>query len=117
MGLPELVISLLQNVVEPIAGPFRMTIQLSKVTGRNAYGPTYGPEEPIQAVVEAVSQTVTSADGTEKTSADKLTFLGPIDIDEGDRVKINGVQKTIIKVGGPLRPDGQPYAPEAWTGR
>lgn len=116
MGLPDIIRSAIATV-EGIAGPLRATVLLTSVTGRTAYGPTYGDPVEQLALVEQVGETVASADGTEKLSTSKFTFFEPLEIHEGDRLAVNGVTTTVIKVGGLLDPDGVPYMPEAWTGK
>lgn len=116
MGLPDIIRSAVATV-ERIAGPLRATVLHSSVTGRNTYGPTYGTPAPQLALIEQVGETVASADGTERLSTSKFTFFEPLVIHEGDRLTLNGVTTTVIKVGGLLDPDGAPYLPEAWTGK
>lgn len=116
MGLPDIIRNAVATV-ERVAGPLRAEVFLTRVTGRNAYGPTYGAPVAQVALVEAVGEVVASADGTQKVSASKFTFFEPIAIHEGDRLTVNAVTTTVIKVGGVLDPDGVPYMPEAWTGK
>lgn len=116
MGLPDLIRSAV-GTAERVAGPLRATVQHTAITGRDAYGPTYGAPMPRLFLVEAVGEVVASADGTQKLSASKFTALEPLTIHEGDRLTLNGVTTTVIKVGGLLDPDGVPYMPEAWTGK
>jgi hypothetical protein len=117
MGLPDLVRSMISGPVTSIAGPFRTTILHIPQTGRGTYGPTYGDPVPRLALVEQVSETVTSADGTDKVSTSKFTFFEPVPIKEGDRITLNGVTTNVVKVGGLLDETGKPYVPEAWTGK
>jgi len=116
MGLPDIIRRAVATV-EGIAGPLRARVLLPRVTGRNAYGPTYGTPEPQLAMVEQVGQTVASQDGTEKLSTSKFTFFEPVVIHEGDRLTLNGVTTTVIKVEGLLDPDGVPYMAVALTGK
>jgi hypothetical protein len=117
VGLPDLVKSMIANVVVPVAGPFRAPIQVVPMTGRTAKGPVYGPPEDDVALVENVSETVLDASGTEQVSNAKFTFFTPRPIKEGDRIVLNGVTTAVVKVGGLLDDTGVPYLPEAWTGR
>jgi hypothetical protein len=117
MGLPDLVQGLIAGPALALAGPFRATIGHIALTGRGMYGPTYGTEVPREAIVEMVSETVTAEDGTEHLSAAKFTFLEREPVNEGDRIVLNGVTTTVVKVAGLLDPTNLPYLPEAWTGK
>jgi hypothetical protein len=117
MGLPDLVRSLIAGPVQSIAGPFRMTIQHIVLSGTGTYGPTYAAPVNAEAVVTNTPEVVTSQNGTERVASSKLQFLEQYPIKEGDRVTINGVTSTVIKVGSELDENGQPYAPVAWTGK
>jgi hypothetical protein len=116
MGLPDLIRRALATA-EAVAGPLRATVLHTPLTGRGTYGPTYGTPVDRLFLVEAVGQVVASADGTQHVSSSKFTALDPFPMSEGDRLTLNGVTATVIKVGGLLDPDGQPYAPQAWTGK
>lgn len=118
MGLPDLVKSLIAGPVTGITGGFRAQVGHTKMTGRGTYGPTYeaSPTNRL-ALVEMTSENVAGQDGVTKLSTSKYTFYEQIDIKEGDRLTVNGVTTTVIKVGGLLDPQGKPYLPEAWTGK
>lgn len=118
MAFTDLIRSLIAGPVVSIAGPLRTTVGHTAMTGRGAYGPTYEatPTER-EAIVENVSELVTSADGTQKISTAKFTFFEQIPIKEGDRLTLNGVTTNVVKVAGLLDETGVPYLPEAWTGK
>lgn len=117
MSLPDLVRELIAGPVQDIAGEFRMTVQHIVLTGSGTYGPTYADAVNVEAVVSNKPEVVTSQNGTERVAASKLQFLEQYPIKEGDRVIVNGVTSTVIKVGAVLDENGQPYAPVAWTGK
>lgn len=117
MGLPDLVKRVISGPVTSIAGPFRAWTTITPMTGRGTKGPIYGTPFRKKALVEEVSQTVTSQDGTEKISTSHFTYFEQFTLNEGDRITLNGIQTNVIKVGGLLDPDGKPYLPEAWTGK
>jgi len=116
-NFPALIRGLIANVAAPLVGPMLTGIEISRVTGTTVSGPTYGPFEPDEALVEATNQVVASANGTEKVSVSKFTFFTQRPIREGDRIRLNGVITSVIKVGGLLDETGKPYLPEAWTGK
>jgi hypothetical protein len=117
MSLPDLVRSLIAGPVVSLAGPFRVTISITPMTGRSTYGPTYGTPFSADALVENSSESIASADGTVKVSTAKFTFFEQLEIHEGDRITLNGVTTTVVKVAGLLDETGAPYLPEAWTGK
>lgn len=117
MSLPDTVRNIIAGPVLSIAGPFRADIVVTPITGSTMYGPTYGTPFAAQALVENISESVTSANGTQRVSAAKYTFLEPIEIQEGDKITLNGVTTAVIKIGGQLDETGVPYVPEAWTGK
>lgn len=117
MSLMDLARNLIAGPGVSLAGPMRTPIQVIPVTGRTAKGPTYGDPEDDVALVENVSQMVVDATGTSsQLSTAKFTFLEPRAIKEGDRIVLNGVTSTVVKVGGLLDENGVPYVPEVWTG-
>lgn len=117
MGLPELIRGAVETV-ERVAGPLRVAITHTPVTGRTATGPVYGSPIAREALVEWVNESVASQDGTEHLSAAKFTFFESLTIQERDRLTVNGVTANVVKVGGLLDPaTGQPYLPQAWTGK
>lgn len=116
-GFADLIKTLINDVAKPLTNDLRTPVLWTKQTGRTAYGPIYGLPSKQTALIEAAGETVASADGTEKVSSSKFTFFDPITIAEGDRLTVNGVTATVIKVGGLLDPDGKPYLPQAWTGK
>lgn len=118
MALPDLVRSMIDGPVRSIAGQFEAPVVLNKLTGRNTYGPTYGPNIPTQAVVDLTSETVAANDGTQKVTSGHFMFLDrSIVVAEGDRITLNGVMLTVVKAGGQLDETGKAYVPEAWTGK
>lgn len=117
MGLPDIIRGLIAGPVTSVTGGLRTQVVHTPMTGRGTYGPTYGSPVTRLALVEHVGQVVASADGTEKLSTAKFTFYEQITINEGDRLTVNGVTTTVVKVGGLLDETGKPYLPEAWTGK
>jgi hypothetical protein len=118
MSLPDTVRNIIAGPVLAIAGPFRADIVITPIIeGSDMYGPTYGDPFDAQALVENVSEAVTSANGTSRVSAAKFTFLDRLVVNEGDLITLNGVTTAVVKIGGLLDETGVPYVPEAWTGK
>lgn len=133
MGLPDLVRNLIAGPVVSLAGPFRAEVLITQMIGRNTYGPIYAEEPSLAlALVESTTEQVTTADGSGKLSTSKFTFFeqepmtdqrtppspgGRTTVHEGDKITLNGLTTTVIKVGGLLDETGKPYIPEVWTGK
>jgi hypothetical protein len=117
MAISDIIKSVIAGPVTNIVGPMRTPVVHRAVIGRTATGPIYGDPVNREALVEEVSETVTSEDGTEKTSSSKFTFFEQFTIKEGDRLILKGVTRNVIKSGGLLDPDGVPYVPIVWTGK
>jgi hypothetical protein len=112
-----LIKKLVGGVATDLTDSLRTEIQHVPQTGSGRYGPEYGEPVLREALIIAKSETVASADGTEKVSSSHFTFFEQFTLKEGDRFILNGVTMNVIKVGGLLDPDGVPYIPEAWTGK
>lgn len=117
MSIPDTIRGVIAGPVKNILGPMRATIQVRPRIGRSVSGPVYGDLYTTQALVEQTSEEVTGADGTTHVSTAKFTFFEQLEINEGDRIILNGVETAVIKVGGLLDEKGKPYLPEAWTGK
>lgn len=117
MSIPDIIRGAVAGPVTEILGEMRTPITILPQTGRTAKGPVYGTAYAAQALVENTSEQVTSADGTVRVSAAKFTFFEQLEIHEGDRITLNGVTTTVVKVGGLLDETGKSYVPEAWVGR
>jgi hypothetical protein len=117
--IPSLIRRLIAGPITSALGGLRVpNVQWTPIVGRDMYGPTYASAPTkVTALVEEVSENVASMDGTMKLSSLKLTFFGPVDIHEGDLITLKGRTTTVVKVGGLLDPEGDPYLPEVWTGR
>lgn len=117
MSLPDIIREAIAGPITEVLGPMRMTVTHTPLTGSGTYGPTYGTPVSVLAIVEQEHEVVASADGNEKAAVAKFTFLEQLTIKEGDRLTLNGVVSTVIKVGGVLDETGKPYAPQAWIGK
>lgn len=117
MALPDVIRGAVATI-ERVAGPLRVDITHTPITGRTATGPTYGTPVARKAFVEFVGESVTSADGTEHVSSAKFTFFEPLAIAERERLTLDGVVMNVVKVDGVIDPlTKKMYAPTAWTGK
>lgn len=118
MDIPSLINNVAMPVIRRVAGSARAIVRHEPTVGRDTYGPKYGDIILREAIVEALTEPVASADGTERLSSAKLTFLEGIVVEERDRFTLpNGDQANVIKRGGLMRPDGIFYVTEVWLGK
>jgi hypothetical protein len=118
LDIPALVRNAVKQA-ERFAGSVRATVGHRPIIGRDAYGEKHGDAIPREAMVEDLSQVVTSADGTERVSMAKLTFFESLDINEGDLFVLpDGKTGRVIKRGGLIdRGTSEPFVPEVWLGK
>jgi hypothetical protein len=84
MDLAAIIRSAVQTA-ESVAGGVRVLAVHYPVTGRDAFGPTYGDPVNREAFMEFHAEGVTLSDGTETTSRAKLTFFEPVAIGDRDQ--------------------------------
>jgi hypothetical protein len=116
MGLADIIRNGVKTV-ERVAGELRVPVVHYPVTGRDAYGPSYGPGVDREALVEYIVEDVAE----EAVSRAKLTFLEPIAVHERDRFDIPDSRGGIITlnvqaVNAPMDPTGALYFAEVLLG-
>lgn len=116
MALPDLIKSLIAGPITKVFGPFRAEVLVASMIDQGETGPVHDTPVPRLALVDLTSEQVMSQDGTVSVSKAKFTFFEAFGIKEGDEITLNGKVSRVVKVGGLLDPDGEPYIPEAWTG-
>jgi hypothetical protein len=109
------------KTVERAAGSVRVPVVHYPVTGRDAFGPTYGAPIPREAFMEFTAEGLTLPDGTETVSRAILRFMGPVAIGDRDQFEVpdgsGGTMRVNVQaVRGPMDVNNVPYAPEVWLG-
>ena len=116
LNIPKLVQNAVR-IVEDVAGSVRVVADHIQIIGQNQYGPIYSTT-PVQfeAMMDLKSELVIGQDNAEKVSSAIFYFFEPYLIKERERLLVNGITYTVIKVGGLVDPTTKlPYNPTVWT--
>ncbi len=100
-----------------VAGGLRATVTHTPSTGLDRYAPAMGAPVQRLAIVEDEIRPVRMADGTDRMSAAKLTFLEPVVVTEFDTFTLpNGQTWPVLRSKALDDPSGAPYMTEVWLG-
>ncbi len=109
------------KAIESIAGELRTSVVHIPVSGRDAFGPSYGAPVTRQAFLEFAADGIALADGQETVSKAKLTFFEPAAVDDRDLFIIPNPMGGVMTVNvltytAPINPQGESYMAEVWLG-
>lgn len=118
MALRDLINSVVGIARNGPVGTLRATVYHNTEISRTAYEVTVGNPVERKALIEEVSETVTMADGTDRSTRTKLTFLEPVVvIDNVDTFTLpDGIEYPVLKHAAMLDPDGLPYQTVVYLG-
>ena len=117
MGLDTLIAGAVATA-KRVTGKLLAEVSHTPATALSGYGPTLGSPVTRKALVEEAIKPIRLADGTERVSIAKLTFLEPVSVTPDDRFTLpSGVTGPVLRTGGLVNPTTkQAFLTEVWLG-